>query len=78
MSSLRSLRDFITETNKGLLKTVEEGDYDGLVSIIKILQQVRDRQPEYDGMFEILTAKLNLLKVYDVEVPEDVYTLMDV
>lgn len=57
---------------------MEEGDYDGLVNIITILQQVRDRQSEYDGMFETLTSKLNLLKVYDVEIPEDVYSLMDV
>lgn len=77
-SSLRSLRDFTIETNIGLLKPLEDGDYDGLVSIMGHLSNVRERQMEYDTMFEPLTETLHLLKVYEVEMPEDVFVLMQV
>lgn len=78
MSSLRSLHEFTVETDKGLLKPLEEGDYDGLVAIMGHLLKVRERQAEYDSMFEPLAETLHLLKVYDVEMPEDVNTLMQV
>lgn len=78
MSSLRSLRDFTVETDNGLLKPLEEGDYVGLVSIMGHLFKVRERQDEYDSMFEPLAETLQLLKMYDVEMPEDVYVLMHV
>lgn len=57
---------------------MEEGDYEGLVRIMGHLFRVRERQVEYDSMFEPLAETLNLLKVYDVEIPEDVYILMQV
>lgn len=76
--SLRSLRDFTVETDAGLLKPLEEGDYEGLVKIMGHLFRVRERQMEYDYMFEPLAETLHLLKVYDVEMPEDVYILMQV
>ncbi|VVC32244.1 Hypothetical protein CINCED_3A002285 [Cinara cedri] len=76
VNSLRSLRDFTVETDNGLLKPLEEGDYVGLVSIMGHLFKVRERQEEYDSMFEPLAETLYLLKMYDVEMPEDVYILM--
>lgn len=42
------------------------------------LFKVRERQIEYDSMFEPLAETLDLLKVYDVEMPEDIYILMQV
>lgn len=42
------------------------------------LFKVRERQMEYDSMFQPLADILHLLKVYDVEMPEDVYILMQV
>lgn len=77
-NSLRSLRDFTVVTDIGLLKPLEEGDYEGLVSIMGHLFKVRERQPEYDTMFKPLEEILQLLKVYDVDMPEDVYILMQV
>jgi dynein heavy chain len=76
--SLRSLRDFTAETDIGILKPLEEGDYAGLVSIMGHLFKVRERQIEYDSMFEPLSEILNLLKVYDVDMPDDVHILMQV
>lgn len=78
LTSLRSLRDFTIETDTGLLKPLKEGDYEGLVGIMGHLFKVRERQAEYDSMFEPLAEILHLLKVYDVEMPEDVYILMQV
>ncbi|XP_025202252.1 dynein beta chain, ciliary-like, partial [Melanaphis sacchari] len=75
VNSLRSLRDFTIETDIGLLKPLEEGDYEGLVKIMGHLFNVRERQEEYDSMFEPIGEILHLLKVYDVEMPEDVYIL---
>lgn len=78
MFSLHSLRDFTIETNEGLLKPLEDGDYEGLVIIMGHLSNVRERQVEYDTMFEPLAETLHLLKVYEVEIPEDVFILMQV
>lgn len=78
MYSLRSLRDFTVETDIGLLKPLEEGDYEGLVCIMGHLFKIREHQVEYDSMFKPLAEILELLKVYDVEMPEDVYILMQV
>lgn len=75
---MRSLRDFTIETDIGLLKPLEEGDYEGLVKIMGHLFNVRERQEEYDSMFEPIGEILHLLKVYDVEMPEDVYILKQV
>lgn len=72
------LQDFTIETDIGLLKPLEDGDYDGLVSIMGHLSNVRERQSEYDTMFDPLTEILHLLKVYEVEMPEDVFILMQV
>jgi dynein heavy chain len=72
------LQDFTEETNIGLLKTLEEGDYEGLVSVMRHLLNVRQRQPEYDNLFDPLLEILHLLKVYDVDIPDDVHTLMKV
>lgn len=60
------------------MKPLEDDDYDGLVSIMGHLSNVRERQVEYDTMFEPLTETLHLLKVYEVEIPEDVFFLMQV
>lgn len=75
---MHSLQDFTEETDKGLLKPLEEGDYEGLVKVMKHLLAVRERQAEYDSMFEPLAETLHLLRVYDVELPEDVNFLMQV
>lgn len=77
MRSLRSLRDFTVETDIGLLQPLEE-DSEALVDVMKHLARVRERQIEYDSMFEPLADILHLLKTYNVPIPKDVYVMMDV
>ena len=75
-SSLKDLESFITRTVDGLSKSVEEGDYDGLVDVMIHLLAVRDRQAATDTMFEPLKQTIELLKVYDQEMSDDVHQLL--
>lgn len=55
-----------------------EGDHEGLENVIKHLINVRDHQEEYNTMFEPLSETLNLLKVYGVKIPKNIYNLKQV
>lgn len=48
------------------------------MAIMGHLFKIREHQMEYDSMFEPLAEILELLKIYDVEMPKDVYILMQV
>ena len=65
-------------TSSGLSVTVEEGDYDSLVGVMKHLLAVKDRQPNTDGMFEPLKQTIELLKNYGEETSEEVYQQLEV
>ncbi|XP_077869744.1 dynein beta chain, ciliary-like [Saccoglossus kowalevskii] len=73
-NSLSDLQDFIKLADSGLTKSVEEGDYDGLVEVMGHLMAVKDRQATTDEMFEPLKQTIELLKTYDQEMPEEVHT----
>lgn len=75
---MKSLQEFTVETDKGLLETVKEGDYESLVRVMKHLLQVREKQGEYDSMFEPLGEILSALKDYNVELPAYINILMEV
>ncbi|KAJ8318719.1 LOW QUALITY PROTEIN: hypothetical protein KUTeg_003810 [Tegillarca granosa] len=72
-NSLKELGEFIKTTDNGLLKNVEEGDYNGLVECMGYLFAVKERQPVTDEMFEPLKQTIELLKTYEQEMPEDVH-----
>ena len=57
---------------------VQEGDYDGLVGVMKHLIAVKDRQPTTDGMFEPLKQTIELLRSYGEELPEEVHQQLEV
>lgn len=57
---------------------VQEGDYDGLVAVIRHLLSVRDRQPNTDGMFDPLKQTIELLKTYNQNLPDEVYQQLEV
>ncbi|GAB1599188.1 dynein beta chain, ciliary [Argonauta hians] len=76
-NSLADLSDFIKSANEGLTKTVEEGDYNGLVTIMGNLGAVRERQAATDEMFEPLKQTIELLKTYNQEMPEEVHTQLE-
>ncbi|XP_069702004.1 dynein beta chain, ciliary-like [Periplaneta americana] len=73
INSLQELEDFMIEADKGLLATVQEGDYDGLLKVMGYLYHVRERQVATDEMFEPLKEIIEMLKVYDVEFSEETY-----
>lgn len=76
--SLKELAEFIKSTDSGLMKPVEEGDYNGLVECMGYLFAVKDRQATTDEMFEPLKQTIELLKTYDQELPEEVHQQLQV
>lgn len=62
----------------GLLQPVPEGDYEALVSVMGYLMNVKDRTATTDDMFQPLTETIELLKFYDMDIPEEVNVLLQV
>lgn len=75
-SSLCDLGSFIRQADEGLLQQVVEGDYEGLVSIMAYLMNVKDRARTTDEMFEPMQETIDLLKYYDMDIPEEVNVLL--
>ncbi|KAI8438868.1 hypothetical protein MSG28_011209 [Choristoneura fumiferana] len=75
-SSLSDLGNFIREADEGLLQPVPEGDYDALVTVMGYLMNVKDRAVTTDDMFHPLTETIELLKFYDMDIPEEVNVLL--
>ena len=73
INSLADLDAFIKETKAGLGVDIQEGDYDGLVEVMGHLLAVRDRQTATDVMFEPLKQTIDLLKIYEQEMSDEVY-----
>ena len=72
------MAEFIKVADGGLMKPVEEGDYDGLVGTMGHLMAVKERQSVTDEMFEPLKQTIELLKTYDQEMPEEVHMQLQV
>ena len=70
---MKELGEFIKLSDAGLLKPVEDGDYDGLVECMGHLVAVKDRQATTDDMFDPLKQTIELLKTYEQEMPEEVH-----
>lgn len=62
--SLADLEAFIKNSENGLLKKVEKGDFQGLVEIMGHLMALKERQSSTDEMFEPLKQTIELLKTY--------------
>lgn len=62
----------------GLLQPVPEGDYDALINVMGYLMHVKDRTAATDEMFHPLTETIELLKFYDMDIPEEVNVLLQV
>lgn len=75
-SSLCDLGNFIRKADEGLLQQVVEGDYAGLVSIMAYLMNVKERALTTDEMFEPMQETIDLLKYYDMDIPEEVNVLL--
>lgn len=73
INALTELDEFIKDRDKGLGKTVPEGDLEGLIQMMGHLMAVKEKQPTYDNTFEPVKQKIELLKSFQVEVPDDVF-----
>ena len=76
--NLHDLEQLIKLASGGLYVSVEEGDYDGLVSVMDHLMRVKDRQPAIDHMFEPLKETAELLTTYGQELPDAVHQQLQV
>lgn len=71
------LAKFIHETEKGFAKKVKEGDYALLVEIMGHLMAIRERQST-DNIFKHLKSMADLLQSYGQQLPEQIYTELEV
>ncbi|KAM8946996.1 dynein axonemal heavy chain 9 [Pelodytes ibericus] len=76
-NSLSDLEEFIKVAERGLSMPLKEGDYNGLVDIMGHLMAVKDRQTSTDELFEPLKQTIELLKVYEQELPDEVYKQLE-
>ncbi|XP_028390419.1 dynein heavy chain 9, axonemal isoform X1 [Phyllostomus discolor] len=76
-NSLADLELFIKNSESGLLKKVEKGDFKGLVEIMEHLMALKERQSSTDEMFEPLKQTIELLKTYGQELPETVFKQLE-
>ncbi|XP_069917498.1 dynein axonemal heavy chain 9 isoform X4 [Oryctolagus cuniculus] len=76
-NSLADLEEFIKNSENGLLKKVEKGDFQGLVEIMGHLVALKERQSSTDEMFEPLKQTIELLKTYEQELPGTVFNQLE-
>ena len=76
--SLKDLAAFIQEVDTELAKPLIGGDYEALVNVIGILYRMKDRQSATDEMFEPLKQAIELLKIYNQELPDEVHQHLQV
>ncbi|KAJ7345633.1 hypothetical protein JRQ81_001583, partial [Phrynocephalus forsythii] len=74
--SITELATFIHESEKGLAKKVEEGDYTLLVEIMGHLMAIRDLQSTGD-IFKPLKSTAEWLQSYGQPLPEQIYTQLE-
>lgn len=60
------------------MQPVPEGNYEALVTVMGYLMNVKDRTVTTDDMFQPLTETIELLKFYDMDIPEEVNVLLQV
>lgn len=77
-SSVRELSSFLQDTTLGLSDKVVDGDYAGLVTIMGHLMAIRDRQISNEKHFKPLKSTAELLKTYGQQLPESIYTQLEV
>jgi hypothetical protein len=71
--SLNDLQEFIKAAEAGMSTEPKQGDLEGLISVMKWLNQVKDRMATTDDMFDPLKKICVLLSTYGQEMPEEIY-----
>ncbi|XP_013170954.1 PREDICTED: dynein beta chain, ciliary-like [Papilio xuthus] len=78
-TSLDDLEKFIEYATKELSVELSEDDYEGLLRVMQVLNEVKAKQDAgTEFMFEPLRDIMYLLKEYGVEFPEETYEQLDV
>ncbi|RKO94585.1 dynein heavy chain and region D6 of dynein motor-domain-containing protein [Blyttiomyces helicus] len=77
VTTLNELNRFVRHNKKGLQSKIEEGDYEGLVSAMGLLHAIKHRTGSIDHMFEPLRKTINLLRQFNVEMPEEIHKLLN-
>nr|XP_049704637.1 dynein beta chain, ciliary-like [Helicoverpa armigera] len=79
LKSLDDLETFIAYASKELSVELGEDDYDGLLKVMGVLNEVRAKMDaDTDHMFEPLRDIMDVLKEYGVDFPEETYEQLDV
>ncbi|KAL0819776.1 hypothetical protein ABMA28_007817 [Loxostege sticticalis] len=77
--SLNDLEEFIIYATKELSVELDEDDYEGLLQVMRVLNEVKAKQDAgTDNMFEPLRDIIDVLKEYGVDFPEETYEQLDV
>lgn len=72
--SLNDLEEFIIYATKELSVELDEDDYEGLLQVMRVLNEVKAKQDAgTDNMFEPLRDIIDVLKEYGVDFPEETY-----
>lgn len=72
--SLDDLEKFIIYATKELSVELGEDDYEGLLQVMRVLNEVKAKQDAgTDTMFEPLRDIIDVLKEYGVDFPEETY-----
>ena len=69
--SLEELNSFIEKADEALMMQVREGDYEGLIKVMEYLALVSARQRATDSMFEPLQDLIDLLRQYNMVIPNE-------
>ncbi|XP_030371689.1 dynein beta chain, ciliary [Scaptodrosophila lebanonensis] len=76
-NSLKELQDFVDEANIVLKMELQKDDFEGLVKILSVLNQINEKQYLYDSMFEPLKEIVELLKQYNYEFDDNELTMLN-
>ena len=71
-TELDNLIEFIASVNRGLTIEVEENDTEQLIAAMTHVRNVRVNSEKIDKMFEPLRSTINLLKKYNLNMPDEV------
>lgn len=72
--SLRDLEQFIIYATKELSIELTDDDYEGLLQVMRVLNEVKAKQDAgADTMFDPLRDIIDVLKEYGVDFPEETY-----
>lgn len=71
------MRKFVSSNAAGLTKKIVEGDYDSLIGAMGMLHAVKHRGEAMDGVFEPVRKILHLLRSCNVDLPDDIYKMVN-